>query len=110
MRRDIEATATGLGVRVDQDDTLLVGSSRVRGLAKVTCGRALAVVYSNDDRSRGLEVLGHVDVHAHLGRTGVEAIDLLQLALPDRCEGSSREKTPHVHDGDYIDESVGRGE
>ena len=46
--------------------------------------RTLAMMDRNDDGCRLGESLGNIGIHAHLSRTSIEVIDLLELAVADR--------------------------
>jgi len=97
-RGNIEAAAAGLGVRVNDNEAVLVGQRRVLSRARVARCGSLAVVHGDNDRCWGLRVLAHFDVHAELCRSGIEVVDLGYLAVPNRPKGNeARECRPELH-------------
>jgi hypothetical protein len=87
---------------------MLISQGHVVRLGRVSLSRTLAVVDGHDDRSRLCESLGHVDIHAKLGRAGIETVNLGdRLGTTRRSEGHERGKAEDLHGYDIrIDKAV----
>jgi hypothetical protein len=66
LGRDVPASSRVWRLRVDDDETVLLGEFGVRRAGVVGIGSALAVVDGNDDRGLSSELVRDVDVHLGL--------------------------------------------
>jgi hypothetical protein len=80
LGRDIPASSRVRRLRVDNDETVLLGEFGVRRAGVVGVGSALAVVDGNDDRGLSSELVRDVDVH--LGLRCVSVSERSCVAIP----------------------------
>jgi hypothetical protein len=124
LGRDIPASSRVGGLRVDDDETVLLSQFGVRRASVVGVGSALAVVDGNDDRGLSSKLVRDVDVHlglrwvsvlvrsciaigerTNVGRVGSIVGDLLQ-----RCgqrtagNGQDRSEKRELHVGQLLKE------